>query len=819
MKHSQPNSALLLRLLGQQHSPQEACREAGLDHADFQAWWRDQLKQRVPDQNGRRPSAVSSPVRILRDQRGVPHIHAASDLDLYTGYGYAMAQDRLWQLDYYRRQAHGRLAEILGAKACPEATGGAPTALQRDTIARTIGFARIAKAQWQVMQDSTAGRLKAFAKGINQLMEETQDSPPIECALLGYAPKPWHPIDTLAIWCEFQYYLTVRLPVVYVPEIARRHLGDGPLYEAFLQGEADAESILPPGALPASLHDPVGQAVGDPEEAVGSNNWTVAGSRSRSGHPLLASDPHIAFNAVSCWYEAHLADGAGLDAAGAGYIGVPGLLFGRNRNLAFGITNNICSQRDLYRERTDTDHPNRFLSGGKWIPARSLTERIEVKDADPVDLEVVFSPTGPIVDHLLPEAARGGEPVSLRWMGATLGPDGQTERGAEIGVLMQTNRARTCDEFRAALADWRVPTLSMVFADTEGNIGYQCTGAIPIRRNWHRGYRKAWEPEDAWQGVVPFRGLPAMSNPQQGWIRTANNRTAGDDYPYPLSGTWASGHRAQRVRQLLEADDRMTRQACMEMQADTLSLRARDCLSHLLHLLDGHPAPLVREAAVRLQAWDCHMEPDAVGGALFETFFAKWQLSVASQRFPPAVAVQVADSIAGLANALLASDPAGWFENEQTRRNEVSRTMLEICRQLETQLGTDMDRWTWGRLHRIHLHHPLTYIKAIGELLDRGGHPVGGSGVTVCNTGMDPNYAANMGANYRIVAELEPDAPDLYSIDAAGQSGHPGSEHYCDQLPDWLAGNLATLSLASADDLKNVEAAMILVPHGSDTGD
>ena len=141
--------------------------------------------------------------------------------------------------------------------------------------------------------------------------------------------------------------------------------------------------------------------------------------------------------------------------------------------------------------------------------------------------------------------------------------------------------------------------------------------------------------------------------------------------------------------------------------------------------------------------------------------------------------------------------------------------MLEVCRQLETQLGTDMDRWTWGRLHHIHLHHPLTYIKALGELLDRGGNPVGGSGVTVCNTGMDPNYAANMGANYRIVAELEPDAPDLYSIDAAGQSGHPGSKHYCDQLPDWLVGNLTTLSLASADDLKNVEASMILVPHDS----
>ena len=813
MEHSQPDSALLLRLLGQQHSLEEACREAGLDHADFQDWWREQLQQRVPDQNGRRAAAVASSVRILRDRRGVPHIHAASDLDLYTGYGYAMAQDRLWQLDYYRRQAQGRLAEILGAEARPQATGGAPTALDRDTTARTIGFLRIAQAQWQVTEEPVAGRLKAFAAGVNQVMEESRANLPVEFALLDYSPEPWHPVDTLAVWCEFQYYLTVRLPVIYVPEIARRHLGEGPLYKVFLQGEADAESILPPGSMPASLHDPVGRAVGDPEDAVGSNNWTMAGSRSRSGHPLLASDPHIAFNAVSCWYEAHLADGTGLDAAGAGYIGVPGLLFGRNRNLAFGITNNICSQRDLYRERTDKNHPNHFLCDGEWMPARSLTERIKARDAEPVDLEVVFSPTGPIVAHLLPEAARGGEPVSLRWMGATLGPDGQTERGAEIGVLMKTNRARTCDEFRAALADWRVPTLSMVFADTEGGIGYQCTGAIPIRRNWRRGYRKAWAPEDAWQGVAPFRGLPAMSNPQQGWIRTANNRTAGDDYPYPLSGTWASGHRAQRVRQMLEANDRMTRQACMEMQADTLSLRAVECVPFLVCRLDRHPDSRVQQAKARLQTWDRRMEPDSVGGALFETFFARWQHRVAAERFAPEAAMLVADSIAGLAVILLQGDLTRWFEDQDDWLAAVQATMLETCNQLEVQLGSDMDQWTWGRLHRIHLRHPLTYIRAVGELLDRGGNPVGGSGVTVCNTGMDPNYAANMGANYRIVADLDPDVPDLFSIDAAGQSGHPGSDHYCDQLPDWLAGHLATLSLAPADSLDRVEASMTLVPR------
>lgn len=813
MENSQPDSNLLLRLLGRRHSPQEASLEAGLDPAAFPSWWRDQLQRRVPDQTGPRTSAVSSPVRILRDPRGVPHIHAETDLDLYTGYGYAMGQDRLWQLDYYRRQAQGRLAEVLGAAARPRATGSTATALQRDTIARTIGFARIAKAQWRVILDPVAARLRAFAEGINQALRDCRADLPIEFSLLDYAPEPWHPVDSLAIWCEFQYYLTVRLPVIYVPEIARRRLGDGPLYQAFLQGEADAESILPPGEIPPSLHDPVGQAVGDPEDAVGSNNWTVAGSRSQSGHSLLASDPHIAFNAVSCWYEARLADGTGLDACGAGYIGVPGLLFGRNRTLAFGITNNICSQRDLYRERVDPNRQRHFLHDGHWFPARSLTERIAVRNADAVDLEVVCSPNGPIVDHLLPEAARGPDPVSLRWMGAVLGPDGETARGAEIGVLMETNRARTCDEFRSALADWRVPTLSMVFADADGNIGYQCTGAIPIRRNWRRGYRMGWMSEDAWQGVVPFRGLPAMSNPKGGWIRTANNRTAGDDYPYPLSGTWASGHRAQRVRQMLTANDRLTRQACMEMQADTLSLRAAECVPILAQRLEGHPEALVRQARSRLQTWDGRMEPDSVGGALFETFFANWQYRVAAERFAPEAAMLAADSIAGLASSLLKADDAGWFKSEEDRTAAIRATMLETCRELESQLGPDMEQWVWGTLHRIRLHHPLSYIEPLRELLDRGGQPVGGSGVTVCNTGMDPNYAASMGANYRIVADLDPGAPDLFSIDAAGQSGHPGSAHYCDQLPDWLAGKLAALSLVSADDLNGVESDLTLVPH------
>ena len=812
MRKDKAMNPSLLTLLGRGVPTPEACHKAGMEMAEFDAWWQAQLEARLPVQHGTLDAPVRERVEIHRDRRGIPHIAAASEWDLHFGYGYAMAQDRLWQMDFYRRQAHGRLSEILGADARPWSTGGDTPARVRDITARTLGFARIAQAHMDVMEGSVLQCLKAFAAGVNACIEATGNRLPIEFALLDYAPENWQPLDTLAIWVEFQYYLTVRLSVITMPELADQTLDSDPLVQAFLLGEADEESILPAGAQPLMAPVPVGRAVGDPEDSVGSNNWTLAGSRTASGHPLLASDPHIAFNAISCWYEVHLECGEALNAAGAGYIGVPSILFGRNPHMAWGITNNICSQRDLYREKTDARHPDCFLHEGQWTPARSLTERIAVREGDPIELQVRFSPQGPIVNHLLPEPFRSSDPVSLRWVGALQGPHGENVRGAEIGAMMKTNRARSCEEFRRALRDWRVPTLSMVFADREGHIGYQCTGHIPIRTNWRRGFRRAWMEEDAWLGAIPFAGLPAMADPDQGWIRTANNRTAHDDYPFPLSGTWATGYRARRIRQVLEANARMNRESCRELQMDTLSLRAVECIPALQGLLRDtaeHPVP---QALALWADWDCRMDPDTTGGTLFETFFMHWQKAVALARFPEDQAAYVADGISGLAVSLLQEDEAGWFRSDAPRRQAVVEALRQAWRELEAELGSDPDAWLWGRVHRIHLHHPLSYLPALGELLDRGGQPVGGSGITICNTGMDPTYQASIGANYRIVADLEPGSAVLHSIDAAGQSGHPGSPHYCDQLPKWLAGELEPLSLTAREPTEDPQRHLTMRP-------
>ena len=783
---------MLLRL-GSGESIEAVSAAAGLSRDGLDAWWAEELSKRIPEMDGRSEAAVDGAVRILRDEWGVPHIFAGSDDDLFFGYGYATAQDRLWQLDFLRRRAMGRLAEVLG-----------PDGLERDVEVRTVGINRIAEGQVKRLPASTLERLEAYSHGINAVLETHGGRLPVEFGLLGYEPEPWSPQDSVAIWCEFRWYLTGRLPVITLPELAKRTLGDGSLYRAFLTPEASEESIVPEGSYPP---DPAGvemfgNGAGDLEQGAGSNNWVVGGARTASGRPLVASDPHIAFGSVSCWYEAHLSGGS-FNVAGAGYAGVPGVIFGRNERVAWGVTNNICSQRDLYQEREDPERPGQFLYDGEWEPTKELTENINVKGGETVRKTIRFSRNGPIVDELLPAPARNTGPVSLRWMG--------TSFSDEISCLHDANRASSCGEFRDALREWRVPTWTLGFADVDGHIGIQCIGRIPIRKGWDRGYRNGWDPEQQWRGVVPFEGMPSLADPPQGWVRSANNRPAPDDFPYSLSGTWSSGHRARRIRQMIEEKDKLSRGDIADMQTDVLSLRAVEALPALVRLLGGASDEGIRAALPYLESWDGRLEPDRVAASVFELFFQRWSLAVAAERFEDEVAPLMAGAIGGLALGLLSGDAHGWFHRCDRESTAIS-AMSQALADLSDRLGPEMSGWGWGRVHTIKLDHHLSGTGDLSRLLSRGGQPVGGSGTTVCNTGYDPNYMASLGANWRHNADLSEDPPGLWAVDAAGQSGHPGSAHYCDQLPEWLAGRHRYLPLDRDRAEASAKSVLLLEP-------
>ncbi|MGH7138799.1 MAG: penicillin acylase family protein, partial [Pirellulales bacterium] len=713
----------ILRRLGAGEPIPAVCNAADIDRPSFDAWWRAELERRMPGMAGEHQAKVEGKVEILRDEWGIPHIFAAGDEDLFYGFGYAMAQDRLFQLDCLRRRAWGRLSEVLG-----------PEALDLDNTARTVGLGRIAEAEWAAANEETRRLLTAFSAGVNAVIAETAAVPPIEFDLLDYLPEAWSPVDCLAIEGEFRWYLTGRLPVFAVPEMVKRTLGDGPLYRAFLKGEADDESILPPGSYPRRPGgaQPQAGSGGDPSPCQGSNNWVLAGSRTTTGQPLLASDPHIAFGAVSCWYEVHLCGGS-FNVAGMAYAGMPAVMFGRNEHVAWGCTNNICAQRDLYQERTDAAHPDCFFYDGRWEPATRRAETIAVRSASPVKKTILFSRHGPIVNELLPPATRTDQPVSLRWLGS--------EPCRWLEALLAMDRAASADELREATRSWHVPTFSVVFCDSDGHIGYQSVGRIPIRKHPQRGYRPGWDPEHEWQGLIPFEGMPGLADPPRGFAVTANNRPAPDDFPYPLSGVWVSGFRARRIREMIEEKERVSFADLAPMQLDVLSLRAVECVPRLLLALGNEESPVSRAAIDELRRWDCRMKPESAAAAIFDLFFAHWSQAVANERFHGEAAALVAAAAGGLAGDLLSGDDAGWFA-EGRRRAALRDAFAAALDTLSSRLGPRVEDWRWGKLHRTQVRHVLSGRGELSALLDQPEYAVAGNGLTVCNTGGDNDWRA-----------------------------------------------------------------------------
>lgn len=772
----------LLGQLGDGVSIESVCKAAQITRSEFDVFWKSATKQRAKIESSTIKEGVSAEVTIQRDEHGIPHIFAENDRDLFFAYGWAMAEDRLFQLDWLRRKGHGRLSEIIGQDG-----------LESDTVARTVGLNRIAHVEWERLPPETKLVVESFSSGINAHIEHCRENLPIEFDLLRYQPEPWSPVDCLVIEGEFRWYLTGRFPVICMPEIAKRKLGEGALYDEYLLAEMDDESILHPGDFQprsASEHglplESIGQSMADPDASTGSNNWVISGSRTNSGAPLVASDPHIAFEAVSCWYEAHLCGGS-FNVAGMTYVGMPAIMFGRNENVAWGITNNICSLRDLYQERTSDEHPGCFEYNGQWEPARTIVENIRVRNAQPVTKTIQFSRTGPIVDDILPAPANELGPVSLRWLGMF--------EGGWLTSLLKMDQATNIAELHAATRPWHVPTFSVVFADVEGRIGFRAAGHIPVRTRNERGFRRGWDPADQWQGLVPFDEMPAIDNPDRGWIATANNRVAPDDFAHRMYGCWTSAARATRIRELIGDNDQLTPGDMRDIQMDAKNLRAELVAPDLVTRLESSESARIQEALGFLRDWDFHTEPHSVATAIFNVFYTRWCKTLSLARFDEgAEAELLSKGVEPIAGRLIASDPNGWFPNGD-HQQQLERTFAQTLEFLESRLGTTMSDWTWGKLHVMPLKHVLSFRGDLGQLLNHGGGGVKGDMLTVCNTGGGPDWAATSGGGYRLIADLSTSPPVLQAVDGQSQSGQPGSDHYSDQFADWLAGSYHEVSL------------------------
>ena len=751
------------------------------------------------------PAPVGEAATILRDRWGLAHIQAPRPYDLGVGLGYAMARERLWQLDYLRRQVRGQLAAVLG-----------PEALPSDREMLTIGIAAAADRAVPSLSGPAADLTSGLAAGINAWRRTAIETEALdeEFQVLDYEPDPWTPADSVALWRWRWWMLTGRLENVAVAEAARRTLPPD-LLTAFLSIEAGEETIVPAAPSAGAPLIP-GIAAGDE----GSNNWVVAGSRTTTGYPVLCSDPHNTFGQPSQWFQAQLTCPAiGLDTIGAVYAGTPGVYLGRNRHTAWGVTNHVATARDLYVEELDPGEPslpkNHYRDGDTWRPFAVERHEIVVRGAPMETIAVRRTVRGPIVNALLPWVPTNGNgeapPISLRWVGSEPG----TSSGFE--ALLEVNRATSVDGMLAALSDWPCPVLNFVCADRSGRIAYHVAGQVPRRAVALRGLRPANHPDHAWQGMIPFEQLPQLTDPPRGWVATANNPPWSADPPglaYLGLGGWADGYRFRRIRQRLEAaSDPVSPAQIADIQDDVLHGRAAEVLPALLDLLSDLRGRRPRAALRQLSSWDGRYDVASVGATIFTAFWQRWLEHVVAAHFPPHLVALVAGQAGAVARRLLLGDPLPWFATGDHRRH-VQTAFTAAVDWLAEIAGPWPSPWRWGRLHQITFPHPLSgRSPELDRRLSVGAFPTSGGSSTVRAAGIsiDHPFAAISGSSYRLLVDLaEPGQAEATST--TGQSAHPDSPHFRDQIGLWRENRRLPLWMDETDVRANLEAETQLVP-------
>jgi penicillin G amidase len=733
------------------------------------------LRRGLPQVDGElRLSGLNSSVEVVRDRWGIPHISARDEYDALFAQGFCHAQDRLWQMELSRRLARGRLAEVLG-----------PPALDLDRFMRRLGLHRAAQAEWEGFGQPTRLSLLAYTAGVNAGIDTCASSGrlPIEFVLTRSSPGAWEALDSLA----YGRYLAFSQAPNWESELIRSRLIARLGYAAAAALEPD---IWQPdtGALPR-LEDWGPAEMPEPGELPslllpggppGSNAWVVSGERSSTGKPLLANDPHLIARFPSVFYEVHLVGGGDLQVAGASAPGTPGVLIGHNRHIAWGLTSSMADVQDLYVERLDPGDHRRTEFAGHWETGTLVREVIAVKGRPQPWIEdvVVTRRHGPLLTPT-PSLADEHRPLALRSM--------VLEAPTVLPGLLALNRASGWDEFRAALSQWGAPAMNVVYADVDGNIGYQMLGQIPIRaRGEGLVPSPGWSGRYEWTGIVPFDDLPHAFNPPDGLWANANHNVAKKHSAF-FTREFIDPARYQRIRQVLEAKERHSAVDFGALQADEVSLPGRQVAGLLARSVRPRD-DLAGRALEELRSWDGRMSADSVAASIYAVF----RNEIVVARHGERLGVLLPALFGVGPHPVLAPLNSHYFL--QTRRvvalmtdgDLTQRAFEATVRSLRRRLGADLSAWQWGRLHQLRLEHPLSMRKPLGALFDVPAFAWSGDLETVRAGGHLPGESTAGGpiSAYRFIADCADWDHSLGCL-PGGQSGHRGSPHYADQIEAW----------------------------------
>jgi penicillin amidase len=767
-----------------------------------------------PQTNGTTPiPSLQSPVQVVRDRWGVPHIYAQNEHDLFFAQGYVHAQDRLWQMDFSRRICSGNLSAVLGDGI-----------LDVDRFMRTIGLRRAAEKDWEALDDDTRAILEAYAEGVNAYIKANRRRLPLEFTLLGIQPAPWTPIDSLS-WGKLT---SLQLGGNYNVELLRARV------VAALDKTAAQELLLPHGDgvalfVPPEARgydwltsarfeglDAVAALLGNPNYEWGSNNWAVHGSRTATGMPMLANDTHLSLGMPSLWYENGL-HGGRFDVAGVTFPGVPMVIIGHNQRVAWGVSNMGPDVQDLYIEKlNDPTNPSQYEFLGEWLDLQVVEDVIQVRNRAPVTLKVYITRHGPILNDVIGELD-SAEPLALQWTAL--------DSSSLFQAIRLVNLATDWNEFRRALSYWDVASQNFVYADVDGHIGYQATGRIPIRAAGHQGLLPVpgWTGEYEWQGSVPFDELPSLLDPSTGFVATANNKVVPDDYAYLLSYEWSSGYRAQRIIDLLAANDRVTVQDMQHIQAQTYSPPASALRPYLLAV---EPQDDVQaQALAQVEAWDLCYETDRAGASVYQV----WYWFLARNTLQDELGDELLDEYLDSSRmhmptmiALMAQPESTWFDDVSTAQTEtrddiVRRSLADAVEWLSERYGKAPERWKWGRMHTMtFVHQPFgqSGIGLLEYIFNSKTIPARGDAFTVDAAAFsfqDP-FVVQHGVSQRMIVDLS-ELDNSLAVHTTGQSGHVFHPHREDFVSMWQNVEYHPMHFAREAVKANSEAVLTLVPQ------
>jgi penicillin amidase len=776
---------------------------------------------------------LESEVTIHWDEFGVPHIFGQNDSDLYFSMGYVHAQDRLWQMTISQLAAEGRFAEYFG-----------PDLVEFDKYQRTLGF-------WMVAEEILSNeitpeelvRLEAYSKGVNAFVNANRNRLPVQFALSGMDPIEWTPQHSVAIvrlmgwelnlswWSEVTYnYLKNKLPADQFEELLLTWDNEFPT------SLDDAESI---GLSTAALLPMLEMEYKKRElleiegSHVGSNAWVVDGSRTTTGYPMLAGDPHLGLDMPGKWYEVHL-NKDGQNVSGVTIAGLPGIVLGQNDQMAWSFTNIMADDTDFFLEKVDPEDRGRYVVDSANVgevvfqPFEKVRELIKVKDSDAVLYEYRVTKNGPVISDMYPNQDLIEEQViSMKWMGH--------ETSNELRTMYEINWAQTFQEFKDALEYFHVPGQNFMYGDIEGNIAMYSTARLPIRNGNKVTLRRGWEPDDDWQGFIPREEMPHIVNPEKGWIANANNKLTTENYPHYIASFWEPSSRIERIVATLASDSSVTIEDMISLQNDSYSSFAATLTPQILEIINDQQEYDFSLPVSYLENWDYKYSNSSTAASIFDVFFTKLTENTLKDEFGDAAYQNfvVHELIPVRTMTELLKDSSSFFDNSSTdviesRNQIVLQSMQDAVLFLSDSLGSEPFEWRWEQLHTITFKPPLFSMAAedpnapaalsmiVDNVLSKGPYSVEGHGMSV-NNGQyrwDRPFEMTLGASVRRIIDLS-DLSSSRSVLSTGQSGNPISEYYGDQSTMWLNRQYRTFQHSNDIEQNADVKTMYLIPAGT----